>query len=418
MTFMKKQNILVRLILLTVVILAGCSNNDGDSIVVDMLPKTRAIELTATQKAYIHNNNDFSFNLFKTINQHATDKNSNILSPISVSYVLGMLNDGSTGTTSKEITSLLGFEDCSVSELNELCKTLIEEAPETDPSITLKIANYLAVSKDAKLQKQFQKDMDHYYHAETASLDFTSPNAVNTINDWCNIQTDGAIPIIVNYLPKDTRLALLNAINFKATWTEKFDAKDTKPESFTLENGNKKELQMMHRKATALYGFNNTFAILRLPYGGGNRWSMYIILPCKGKTIDDIINSLNEDIWNKKSMTPVVVDIKVPRFNSMSDIDLIPIISKMGATSLFSEDAGLTKICENKQLFVTMMKQKAVVTVNEEGTQLIATTIASETESGIKLSDHADFHCNRPFVYLIQESSSEAIFFIGTFRGE
>ena len=398
--------------------MASCKSDEEDGVLVNMLPKTRRIELTDVQKEYIKSNNNFSFNLFKTIWQQSKDAKSVVCSPISATYVLSMLHDGASGITAREISSLLGFSNKNTSEINELCKALIEGAPETDNNVTLKIANYLAVDRNETIQANFQKDLDYYYNAEMASLDFTSPVAVKAINDWCDKQTNGVIREIVDELPLDTKLVLMNAIYFKANWTEKFDPKDTKTETFRFENGGKKELPMMHRKGVVLCRTSNSFSMIRLPYGSGDRWSMYVLLPNEGLSVDHVIKDLSAEQWYADDAHSAIVDIKIPRFCLLSDIDLIPVISEMGAPSLFSNNAQLTNICESKQLYVSQMKQKVAVDVNEEGTQMATTTISTEVESGLLNMEGGEFHCNRPFVYLIQESSSGAIFFIGTFRGE
>ena len=96
-------------------------------MVIDMLPKTQYIELTQEQKALVAKSNDFSFNLYRAI--HATDnQKSNITSPLSVAYVLGMLNDGANGNTAKEISQVLGF-GATKQTINEYCKALIDQAP-------------------------------------------------------------------------------------------------------------------------------------------------------------------------------------------------------------------------------------------------------------------------------------------------
>ena len=185
-------------LLLAMLILVACNNDDSGNMdeddVVVMMPSTRSILLTNEQRDFVSKNNDFSIKLFKTINQQAEESKSAILSPISVTYVMGMLNDGADGTTAKEITSVLGFGDGESSAVNDLCKKLIEEAPEVDESVTLKIANLVATQNGILLEDQFKEDLYNFYLAETASLDFSSPNATNTINDWCNRQTSGMIP--------------------------------------------------------------------------------------------------------------------------------------------------------------------------------------------------------------------------------
>ena len=70
-------------------------------------------------------------------------------------------------------------------------------------------------------------------------------------------------------------------------------------------------------------------------------------------------------------------------------------------------------------LFVSLLKQKAAVEVSEEGTKMSAVTIAKmDLSLGPITAPQIDFHCNRPFVYFVQEASTGAIFFIGTYRGE
>ena len=419
---------------MTAAVLMGCKSNEpgeGERVI-DMLPKTRFIELTQSQKDFVNKNTDFSFNLFRAINQMPEGQKSNIISPISVTYVLGMLNDGAAGNTAKEITSVLGFGEYNKQAVNEFCQKLIQEAPKTDPSVTLKIANTI-ISNDyrqVRLAPQYQSDMENYYEAEVASLDFSNKtNALNHINGWCNDHTEGMIPKILseNELDKEALLLLMNAIYFKATWTDKFDVNDTKYESFTTEDGVQMTLSMMHRKARAICGENDIYTILNLPYGSGDKWSMRVLLPKEGKTIDDVINSLNQESWQEfsdmHSWEPPIVDIKIPRFSTAFETDLIKPLSALGAPSMFDpEKAQFPNISSNfNDIYVSLMKQKAAIEVNEEGTKASAVTVAVMGETAnvpIGKDMNVDFHCNRPFVYVIQEASSGTIFFLGTYRGE
>jgi serpin B len=94
----------------------------------------------------------------------------------------------------------------------------------------------------------------------------------------------------------------------------------------------------------------------------------------------------------------------------------------MGIPSLFDANkAELPNICSNSKgnLFIGFMKQKTTIGVSEEGTEVATTTISGEWTGANSSScrGEADFHANRPFVYVIQEASSGVIFFIGTYRG-
>ena len=427
------------LLIPAVVALMGCSSdstgNDRDDgeMVIDMLPKTRSIVLTQEQRAFVGKNTDFSFNLFRAISQMPAGKKSSIISPISVTYVLGMLNDGAAGNTAEEISSVVGFGEGKTQAVNDFCKKLIDEAPKTDPSVTLEIAN-IVIGNDYRhvgFEPPYVRDMQDYYRAEITNLDFSQKTeTLAEVNGWCNDKTHGMIPEILkeSELNRDALLLLMNAIYFKATWTEKFDPVDTRDKTFTTADGKTQSLPMMHRKALAQYSENDVCTMLNLPYGSGDKWSMKVLLPREGKTVDDVIATLNAESWEalRFSGWNPVVDIEIPRFKTSFETDLIEPLSAMGAPTMFTPDlAEFPNICSNfkQDLYVGLMKQKAAIEVDEEGTKASAVTVAMEFESAIdpRISEkplNVDFHANRPFVYVIQEASSGVIFFLGTYRGE
>ncbi|MBQ8991260.1 MAG: serpin family protein [Prevotella sp.] len=402
-------------------------SHETDSSVINMLPKAQPMKLTGEQLKLVENNNIFSTNLFAMINSLDKEKRSNFLSPISVTYLLSMLNDGAAGNSSKEIMATLGFGESDTQAINELCKAMIEGAPKVDPSVSVDISNYIAANShmNVKLEDLFKKDMETYYQAEAASLDFSSPDALKTINDWCSQKTDGKIEKILDRLDASSLLVLMNAVNFKASWVSKFDEKNTQTETFTKDGGKTVELPMMHQEALVRFASNDTYSTLLLPYGGTNaKWYMYVLLPQDNKTVNDVLEKMEGLNWTNFFWETDIykVDIKMPRFTTTSENDLIPSITKLGAPSIFDPNkADLSKICGNfKNLYVSKMLQKATIDVNEKGTEAVAVTAAvvDPTDAPQSPKPTAEFHANRPFVYVIQERSSGAIFFIGTFRGE
>jgi serpin B len=428
-----KKTFLFATLMLLAGMLTGCGEVDnpvGDPYtrVVYMLPKAQKIELSYDQRQLVMKNNDFSLNLFRTINELDKEKKSNFLSPISVTYLLSMLNDGAAGDTSKEIMAMLGFAGSDTKSINELCKALIDGAPEVDPAVSVDISSYIAANSHlgVQLEDLFRKDMETYYRAEAASLDFSSPDALKTINGWCYKKTDGKIEKILDELDADALLVLMNAVNFKATWVRKFDEKNTQTETFTKDDGKTVQIPMMHQEALILYGSNSTYSRILLPFGGTNAlWYMHILLPNEGKTVDDVLNTLNAKDWreNWRNTDVYQLDIKIPRFTTTAENDLVPSIKKLGAPSIFDpKKADFSKMCSNyKDLYVNELLQKAAIDVNEKGSEAVAVTLAgmNTTAPG---SDpkwkKGYFYCDTPFVYLIEETSSGAIFFIGTFRGE
>lgn len=393
-----------------------------DSMVVDMLPQTRAIQLTEEQREFAKKNNDFTFNLYRAVNDAQQERKSIVTSPLSVTYVMGMLNDGAAGKTEEEITSVLGFGAGDKAAVNAYCQALIQQAPLADPSVKLQIANIVAADEDVVLEDTYKQNMSDYYEADVASLDFSEPASLDYLNGWCNEKTEGMIPKIIDQLSPEAKLVLMNAICFKATWTEKFDEQDTKEETFTKADGTAATVPMMYRNALIQYGANDVFSSVCLPFGSGDKYRMYVLLPSEGKSVDDAVNVLTNDFWEKNRPSGnAVVDLKLPRFKTNSDIKLNDLISQLGAPSMFdSEKADFAGISKNyKDLYVSLLKQKAAIEVSEEGTKASAVTVAMiDTTSGPMDYKKATFHADRPFVYLIQEWDTRAVFFIGTYEGD
>ena len=402
--------------------LTGCSDSNEGDIVIDMLPKTRSIELTQEQKMFVIQNNEFALNLYKAISKDEAEDKSMIVSPLSATYLMGILNDGAAGKTAEEIITALGFG--GKQSVNEFCKTLLEQTPEVDPSVLLQTANCVVVNErqNIELKDQFVNDVSDYYKGEVMKLDFSSSSALKAVNDWSSKHTNGMIPKLMDQLKEDAALMLMNAISFKATWTDKFDEKDTQIETFTKENGTTQSVKMMHRHAIARVGEESDFYTLLLPYGSGDKWSMTIFLPKEGKMVSDVVNSIDMSKWSNYgygSFSIRDVDIKLPRFENTYKADIKKALQKLGVESVFDTDkADLSLISKNKNLYVSKMEQTAAIEVNEEGTKTSAVTVAELGDSEFMVNgEKVLFYANQPFVYIIREASSGAIFFIGTYQG-
>ena len=372
---------------------------------------------TSLQGKMPDNNNDFACKLFRTINEQK--KGSTIVSPISVSYLLGMLNEGADGETRRQITDVLGLGG-SVQEINEYFKKMMHEAQSVDPSVTLKSANCIYFKLGMRINPLFKADMQNYYDANVEAINFNSSNIVNKINSWSKAHTDGMIPKLLkkDELKPRAVMYLLNAIYFKATWTDQFDPWNTRDLDFITLDGKTVKRPMMNRRGVATYGKNELCKMLCLPYGN-KAYSMVVLLPNEGKTTDDIIRDLSAQKlkqW-KSQMRTEEVDVLMPRFTTESETRLKDILSSMGMPRAFKRDtAEFPNMIQKPKvaLYVSMMKQKAKIEVNEEGTKAAAVTVA-EMDICIGMHYYEYFYATRPFVYYIVENSTGAIYFMGTY---
>ena len=420
---MKRNLKKAALISISTMMIASCNtqkanSSNGPALKADDMEtiEREALILTDNQRKMVNQNNTFALNLFKEV----SGMDSRIISPLSISYLMGMLANGADGQTRSEILKTLGWKDASVEDINALCKLIMEKAGKLDPATTINIANYIAVNNQHKLKKDFAQTVSDNYKAGVDNLDFTSPNTTKRINSWCKKQTDGMIPEIIDKVEPSAIAYIMNAIYFNGTWKEPFEKKLTKEERFQGYTRDIKKVQMMHNNEEYMYTANDTYAAINLPYGN-QTYQMTILLPNADKSIQDVLAKLDaKELENLRSgMSKYSVDLKLPRFTTELSLPLNDIISKLGAPSMFNGSGADFSHFANGDLFISQMFQKAKIEVTEEGTKAAAVTAAVMMATCVYNEPRrAQFHANRPFVYIISESNTGAIFFMGQFTGE
>lgn len=382
----------------------------------DENPAPSFLILSDAQRKIVEGNNAFAFNLFN----HVTDFSSKVVSPLSVSYLMGMLSNGADGQTLQEIMSTLGCKDVTPEEMNAFYHDLMTYSASADKATVLNIANYIAINKQYQLNPTFAKNVKEGYQAGVESLDFSKSETTQHINSWCSEHTGGMIPKIIDCVEPSAVSYLMNAIYFNSSWKDKFDKKDTKLENFQGYTRDIKKVQMMHRNDKYSYYNNDIFSAVELPYGNGT-YQMTVLLPNPGKSISDMMKTLDSKkiMALDRDMDRCIVDLKLPRFTSELELPLNDLISKLGAPSMFEAGKADFSRFSKGNFFISKMLQKAKIEVSEEGTKAAAVTAAIMTLSAFNPNEprHVEFHANRPFVYMITDRMSGSIFFMGQFTG-
>jgi len=415
---MKKINVMwAAIALMMVTTWSACSKNEDDTTPDNKNNELRKISLTRAEQDLVNESNNFAFSLFRQV----TSDKSEIVSPISITYALGMLNNGAAGETQKEINKVLGFGTAGADSINAFCRKMLTEAPTLDKLTNVMIANTIYMNKDYELKSDFINKAKTFYDAEPETRDFHDGKTIDVINQWASDHTEKMIEKVLNEqsFNPDAVSYLLNAIYFKGTWAEKFDKDNTKDETFKGYSADK-QVPMMHQEHEFNYTETDDCQALRLPYGN-LAYRMTILLPKEGKTINDVLKNLTAESWERyQFMDRAYVDLKLPRFESTTDVGLNDIMSALGMPRAFDPYlAEFPNFC-NVPTFIGMMKQVAKIKLNEEGTEAAAVTVIGEYASAIEPSEpqHVQFFANRPFLYVISEQSTGAIFFIGQYMGD
>ena len=414
------KNVLwVAVALMMVMGLGACSSDDQftpDEPLPNEDNERKDIALTRAEQTLVNSNNDFAFNLFRQV----TSQKSEIVSPISITYALGMLNNGAAGETQAEINKVLGFGETGADGINAFCRKMLTEAPKLDKLTKVMIANNIYMNKDYELKPDFISKAKTFYDATPETRDFHDGKTRDVINKWCSDHTEGMIPEVLTGDEFDPNAVsyLLNALYFKGAWAEKFDKGNTKNELFHGYNGDT-QVPMMHQEHEFNYTETDDCQALRLPYGN-NAYSMTILLPKEGKTVSDVLSTLTAETWLQYQwMGNAIVDVRLPRFESKTEVNLNNVMSALGMPKAFTDFAEFPDFC-NVSTCIGLMKQVAKIKLNEEGTEAAAVTVI-----GIKMTaldpgepQHVEFHATRPFLYVISEKSTGAIFFIGQYMGD
>ena len=370
----------------------------------------KEIELAEGEQELINSNNDFAFNLFRK----ARGDKSKILSPLSITFALGMLNNGADGETLKEINQTLGFGEAGADAINAFSQKMLKESNTLDEKTKALIANTIFVNEGCgyRLQEGFIDKANTFYDAQPQNRDFNDGETMDVINQWASDHTEGMIPTVLDTLTyrPDNVSYLLNALYFKGIWSSPFRKENTQDEPF----GGGDDVPMMHQEKSVRYAENDFYQAVRLPYGNG-AYRMDIFLPREDKTVGEVLESLNGSNWQPKYEYRSV-DLKLPRFETDTNQGLIEIMSDLGMPSAFSVfNAEFPYFC-NVPIFISQMFQVAKIKLDEEGTEAAAVTVIGEATSGMPPVPKP-FHANRPFLYIISEQSTGAIFFIGQYTG-
>ena len=360
---------------------------------------------------------DFSVRLLQNslTNTPEEEKGENVLiSPISILAALAMTANGAKGETLTQMENVFGvYMDC----LNREMSAYITNSNNMK-EIKLNIANSIWFKNDDSLsvnQDFLQKNAD-YYEASIYASAFDD-STLEDINHWVDENTDGMIKKILDQIPADAVMYLVNAVAFDAKWQEQYTEDAIHEREFTKEDGTKQTVEFMFSEENIYLESENAVGFMK-DYKGGD-YAFVAILPNEGMTIEEYIASLDGDGLYEllANAEKTAVRTSIPKFETEYDIELSTVLEKMGMVDAFDGlKADLTGIGTSSvgNLFINRVLHKTYICVDENGTKAgAATAVEIECESAIDESPK-QVYLNRPFVYMILDTETYKPLFIGT----
>ncbi|XP_039957783.1 serine protease inhibitor 42Dd [Bactrocera neohumeralis] len=343
-------------------------------------------------------------------------KQNIVFSPFSIQTCVALAFAGASGETADQIAEGLKFASNFHPEVATTFAFVFDKYKDSE---LLKIANKVYVQQGHDLKPDYQTELKESYNAETENVNFEeSENVAATINSWVEDKTAGKIKDLVqaSAFSALTRLVLLNALHFKGLWAHKFEEEQTVEDDFWISEEESVKVQYMNQKAKFGYGFFEELdcQALELPYQDSDL-SMLVLLPNEReglKTLAEKLKSVNlvDLAGNLEANEDVVVQL--PKFKVEYEVELTETLKKLGISKIFSEEAEFSNMLESPEpLQVSNVFHKAVIEVNEEGTEAAAATAMIMMTRCLLIP--LQFVADRPFFYAIWNKRN--ILFAGAF---
>ena len=401
-------------------ILSSASCEKGNSDLDKELPDPIKIELRGSEAEMVKSDQQFAIEFFANVfNEEAAELDKNfMISPLSLSMALAMTWNGADGETKAVMQKVLKLDGYTDQEVNEYYEKLREALLKTDPSTKLAIANSIRTNKNIKIKDDFIRLNNEYFNSTVESVDFSDANSVKLMNKWAADNTNNLITHVLDKTNPNALMYLMNALYFKGIWTSEFNSRNTSSKPFYSEDGQTKNVDMMHQKSSFNYNENQTMQIVELPYGN-QAFSMIVLLPKEGNKLADVTQELqNSNSWGNlvSGLRSTQVDLYLPKFKTEYSRVLNDVLEKMGMGIVFETLAAVFSRMTDADAFISFVEQFTYINTDEVGTEAAAVTVVGIELTSYQPDRTATFNANRPFIYIIRENSTGSILFMGAVK--
>ena len=392
--------------------MTACSQVSANDLMKDVPAK--AVDVLPDMDAGAAAAADFGVRLFKT---GMEEGENTLISPLSVLYALAMTANGADGETLAQMEQVLGMD---VNNLNSYMLAYLDLLPETK-DYKMSLANSIWFKDDPNfaVEQSFLQTNADYYGAGAYKAAFDEGTR-NDINNWVKEHTDGMIPEIIDEIPDEAIMYLVNALAFDAKWADEYEEHQIREGRFTMEDGTHQDVDMMHSEEYTY--LEDDLATGFIKYYKDRKYAFVAMLPNDGVTVSQYVDSLTGEHLRDLLNNPedLTVFASIPKFETEYDIEMSEVLQEMGMTDAFDwQVADFSKLgtynVDGMNICINRVLHKTFISVSEQGTRAgAATAVEMVAEGAAEIIEYKEVVLDRPFVYMLIDCETNLPFFIGT----
>lgn len=405
---------LISLALALCLLMSGCAadvpEQSGESLVEDIrLEKIYQGEDVSADSGMVL---EFGLRLFR---QSMDAEKNTLISPLSVLYALSMTANGADGETLAQMESVLGQP---VNVLNGWLHSYMSGLSQPDAQ-KLHLANAIWFQDDPKLTilESFLQTNANYYGAGIYKAEFDD-TTLKDINRFVEENTDGMVRNILDEIPEDAVMYLVNALAFQARWQEAYKENQVWEGIFTTENGQELTVELMYSEEYSY--LEDESAIGFLKYYEDRRYAFAALLPKDGVTLSEYAQGLTGEQLQQLLQNPQQIKVRaaIPKFETEYETQMHEVLQAMGMTDAFDwtkADFSRLGSYEGLNICIDRVLHKTFISVAEQGTRAGAATVVEMTAGGAAMmEEYKTVTLNRPFLYMIVDTKTQTPLFIGS----
>lgn len=334
-----------------------------------------------------------------------------VVSPVSLQFALALLREGATGTAAAEIDHAAGLAGSQAvadlrAALGEYEGDVAGIDPDDPPAVPLlHVADSAFVQQGYPVVPAFLERVAAYHRAQVYEVDFATGDPKPALDAWVEDETGGLLTECPAPVSPMTRVVLMDAVTFGATWASQFAPEDTADGPFTLADGTTAAVPLMRQVTSIPYAAGDGWVAVELAYTEG--FAMRLVLPSEGAFTAEAWAEVHAAL---DSADDTELALTLPSWETDTTLDLTRALDGLGLGSLADPGGDLDGVFPGA--FVSAVAQGATITVAEKGTVAAAVT-AIVLDEAAAMMPPVEVRFDRPFEYQVVHEGTGLVLFAG-----